>query len=857
MSLKDYRHKRDFGKTQEPSGRKKALQTKALAQNTRSFVIQKHDASHLHYDFRLELDGVLKSWAVPKGPSLDPADKRLAVEVEDHPIDYATFEGSIPKGEYGGGDVIVWDLGEWVSSNTPKADLKKGHIEFELRGEKLSGRWALIRTKRGTSKPQWLLMKKKDEAAISHDEFDVVVEKPESVKTGELLPLDASATPGAKVSKKKAQAPKAKSLSKKKVSRKTTVKKKVLRKTEAKFPGFIAPQLARLVEAAPQGAEWVHEIKFDGYRAVTTLHNHKAKMFTRSGLDWTKKYSSVAKALEKLKLESAIFDGEVVWMNDDDRSDFSGLQNALKSEETDGLVYFIFDLLWLDGEDLRERPLLERKALLEDFLKKADEEHLRYSEHWTEDGPSVLAASCGLNYEGIISKQVDASYESKRAASWIKTKCLQGQELVIGGFSKPKGSRSGFGALLMGAKDEDGKFRYVGRVGTGFDAAKLKSLHQKMKALERKTSPFEVNSPSERDVTFIKPELVAQIKFTEWTADKILRHPVFEALRDDKPASQVVIEKPKTAMKKTKSKLKPKASLKSSGEKTKVSSKHAILTHPDKLLYPKAGFSKDRVATYYDKVGKLLLPHLKNRPIAMVRCPEGEGGECFFQKKLGFHKGEALKTARPKGMKGKKEELVYTETQGGLTELVQMGVLEIHAWGAKVDDIVHPDLIVFDFDPDEKVTFVKVKAAAIEIRDLLENLGLKSYVKTTGGKGLHIHVPILPEHDYDQVKEFSLAVVRHLEKKNPKLYTTNASKSKRHGRIYLDYLRNGYGATAIIPYSLRAKPTATASVPLSWSELGRLKSASAFTLVDVERRIARRKDPWLGYFKLRQRLRLK
>jgi bifunctional non-homologous end joining protein LigD len=875
MALNDYWRKRDFKKTKEPSGKAASRGKSARARKAKalSFVIQKHDASHLHYDFRLEFDGVLKSWSIPKGPSLDPADKRLAVEVEDHPLDYASFEGVIPAGEYGGGDVIVWDRGTWESEKDIKDSLKVGRLEFELKGEKLEGSWVLIRTGRPSKKPQWLLIKRHDEFAKVHEEYDVIAEHPESVKTGNLLPRDQG---GVRESKKKtlksARAPS----QTKKDSKLTAARLKKLKtpskKKDLKFPGFVEPQLAKLVTTPPEGDEWVHELKFDGYRAVITIDGKSTKFFTRAGNDWTDRYGSLVGELRKIKVTNAIIDSEIVALDEKDRPNFSILQDTLsdvlENRDQNKLICYAFDLLWLNGEDLRERPLLERKALLDEILSPLKSERIRYSEHWQQDGKAMLAASCKLDMEGIISKRVDATYESTRSGTWLKSKCSKGQEFIIGGYSSPKGSRSGFGALLLGAYDENNLLRYTGRVGTGFDQSLLDSVYQKLKKLKTATSPFEVAEPTDRDIAFVKPKLVCQIRFAEWTKDRMVRQAVFDGLRGDKDASLVKIEKAAPAKKATAaaaSRVKLEKKQIRKGKTSKVRSVLTAsaksdnpfkLTHPDKVLYPDVGVTKEMMAEYYKLVQDRMLPHTKNRPLSLVRCPDGAGKECFFQKKLGMAKGKELHSQKLKG-RDHEEEILTVDRVEGLYELVQMGVLEIHNWGCHVPKINKADLVVFDLDPDEGLDWQDVKAAAFQVKELLEELNLKTWVKTTGGKGLHIHVPVLPEHSFDDIKAFSLSVVHYLEKKHPDRYTSQAVKAKRKGRIFLDYLRNGYGATSVAPYSLRAKSRATIACPITWEELRRLKGADVFTIANIERRLRTGKDPWLGYFRTRQRLDLR
>lgn len=524
----------------------------------------------------------------------------------------------------------------------------------------------------------------------------------------------------------------------------------------------------------------------------------------------------------------------------------------LNQKDQKRLVYYVFDLLWLNGEDLRNRPLIERKKRLEALIKTVSSDRIRYSEHWTQNGPDVLEASCRMHMEGIVSKRIDSLYESERSGTWLKSKCSHGQEFVIGGFSAPKGSRYGFGSLLLGAYDDNDMLRYVGRVGTGFNGGSLESLYDRLGKMAIEDSPFEVRSPRSKDITFVKPELVCQAHFAEWTKDKMIRQAVFEGLREDKDASLVKIEtesKTETAKRAAAKRVTLERTL---AKRSKPRNDYG-LTHPDKVLYPEMGVTKLQMAEYYEKVQKLILPHIKNRPLSLVRCPEGAGQECFFQKRLGFHKGKELHSQRLKG-KEHVEEILTVDNVKGIYELVQMGVLEIHNWGTHIPHITKADLIVFDIDPDEGLTWKNVKDAAHDLRELLERLDLKTWIKTTGGKGLHIHVPILPEHSFDDIKAFSLSVVRYLEQKHPDRYTSQAAFTKRKGRIFLDYLRNGYGATSIAPYSLRAKSRATIACPIDWDELGRLKGADVFTIATIENRLGRGQDPWLGYFRARQRL---
>ena len=604
------------------------------------------------------------------------------------------------------------------------------------------------------------------------------------------------------------------------------------------------PQLARLAEVPPSGPDWVHEIKFDGYRTLCRINGKDVRMLTRNGLDWTEKYESLVPAFRRLKTKDAIIDGEIVALDEKGRSSFQALQAALKNPKRSQLVFFAFDLLRLNGRDLTEEPLLERKKLLKKLIASGRTDLLRYSEHWAGDGKGVLKASCGLELEGIVSKRVDLPYESGRGAGWVKSKCTHGQEFVIGGYTLPKGSRTGFGALLLGV-NEKGKLRYVGRVGTGFDTKLLHDIKAKLKTLEVSDSPFDLASPKGREIRWVKPKLVANVEFTEWTEDGVLRHPTFQGLRQDKAPREVVLEKPKKTKKKA-SKL---------SEKPESEIEGIALSNPGRVLFPKAGYTKLDVARYYQSIAEWILPHAKGRPLSLVRCPEGEGGECFFQKHMDHSGQGGLKSREIESkFKGETEEILYVDDVSGLVELTQMGVLEIHAWGSHLKNFDKPDLLVFDFDPDGSVGFEAVVEAAFTLKDKLDRLDLESFVKTTGGKGLHVHVPVKPTQDWGQVKGFAKALVSILEKEEPSLYTTELSTAKRRGKIFLDYLRNGYGATAILPYSLRAKPDAPVALPVTWRELEKLEGADGFTMKEVEKKLKRARDPWKGYFETRQAL---
>jgi bifunctional non-homologous end joining protein LigD len=777
--LSEYKKKRDFKKTREPIA-KVPKRTKA---GTLLFVVQEHHASHLHYDFRLELDGVLKSWAVPKGPSMEPKDKRLAVEVEDHPYEYANFEGTIPEGEYGAGEVGIWDRGTWEPLGDAHEGLKKGRLEFSLKGKRLKGTWLLIRTQRRSgSKNQWLLMKR--------------LESPGS--TGKLI----KKSPG---------------LAKKKTSL---------------LPEFIEPQLALLVSEPPQGDEWVHEMKFDGYRIEAKIENKEVRLLTRSTQDWTKKYPTVAKELKKIKVGNAIIDGEVVVLDDQGLSDFQLLQNAASTKDFSRLLFFAFDLLFLDGEDLRSLPLTERKEKLSQLLRPLGTDGIiRYVEEFDLPGEKFLKASCALGLEGIISKRKDSPYSSGRNSHWVKSKCLLRQEFVIGGFTDPQGQRTGFGALLLGVY-ENKNLRYVGKVGTGFNEKNIATLLKKLKKLETEESPFELKSPRVRGIHWLQPKLVAEIKFANWTNDKILRVPVYQGLREDKPSKEIKMEMPEPL------------------------TQDFELSHPDKILYKEEGLTKQDVADYLQAAAPFMIPHLERRPLTLLRCPNGSGAQCFFQKHYKEGAPETIHQVVVKE-KNKTEPYMMVDSTEGLVSLLQLGSLEIHAWGSRDPNIENPDQIVMDFDPGPEVPWKQVQGAAFELKKILDSLKLKSFVKVTGGKGLHVHIPVEPVYSWDQIKNFANSLALQMVSQKPDLYTADMSKDIRNKKIFIDYLRNSRGATAVMPYSMRAKKISSVAMPLEWDELKKISGADSFTIKTAMQKLhSRRKDPWADYFDVHQRITL-
>ncbi|MGB3537478.1 MAG: DNA ligase D [Mesorhizobium sp.] len=832
-ALEKYRAKRDFTKTAEPSG--KLTRSKAAADGGGIFVIHKHAATRLHYDLRLEHDGVLWSWAVTRGPSLDPHEKRLAVHVEDHPIDYAPFEGTIPKGEYGGGSVIVWDEGTWTPDHDPAKGMQKGHIDFELHGEKLSGKWHLVRLKPrpGEKKDNWLLIKSDDAAARPGE--DILAEAPESVKSG-LTVEEVGEGKAAKGKKPKVwhsnkPAPGG--------AKTGEAKPRTAKKLE-----FIEPALATLEKNAPGGKEWLHEVKFDGYRMQAQIAGTEVRLLTRTGLDWTGKFDgAVVAALARLKCSDAILDGEIVVLADNGVSSFARLQAALSEGRTDAMIYYVFDLMRLDGEDLRGEPLIERKEKLRELLGEQPENSaLRFSDHFVEPGKIMLEHACRMGLEGVVSKRADAPYRSGRGHSWIKSKCTDRQEFVIGGYLPSDKTGRGLRSLLVGYQ-EGGALAYAGRVGTGFSGKVADDLKKKLDALKAAKSPFAGKVPGGKGLVWIRPELVGEIEFRSWTEDRILRHASFQGLREDKPAEEVVQEKPQQPARKTASKAKGAIAKPAPASLTKTAVR---LTHPEKLLWPDEKISKQALLDHYALVWPRMEKFVVNRPLALVRAPDGVGGQRFFQKhaSAGMH-DKIFRMRDPED----NEELLFVKDFDGVAALVQMGVVEIHIWGSTVDELEKPDQIVFDLDPDEGVGVDKVREAALGIRSRLEELSLPAFVKTSGGKGYHVVVPLKPAADWAAVKGFSHDFARALEQAEPDRYTATLSKKARTGKIFIDYLRNGKGSTTVAPYSSRAKKGATVSMPVTWQEVHDGVPPNAFPIGDQTtlKRLAQA-DPWEDFF---------
>lgn len=851
MGLTEYKRKRHFDRTAEPEG-------KRTGKTGWSFTVQKHAASHLHYDFRLELDGVLKSWAVPKGPSLDPTIKRLAMHVEDHPVDYGTFEGIIPAGEYGGGTVMLWDHGSWEPIGDPEQGYRSGHLKFTLHGEKLRGGWMLLRTGGRTGKKaderRWLLFKERDDEAQPESAGNIIEDAPLSVSTGrDLDEIAANKRASSKAKVKTKRTPKVKPAATKGKSRRAS-----------KLPERIDVQLATLAQEAPEGDDWLHEIKFDGYRMVARIDKGRARMLTRNHNDWTAKLSSLAKALEELPIEQAVLDGEVVVLRPDGTTGFQDLQNAFRDGRQETLSYCIFDLLYLNGTDLKPLPLKERKRLLAELLSAQSESSpLRYSDHVEGNGPAFLKQACRKKLEGIISKRADAEYQPGRGFDWLKVKCLQSAELVIGGYTEPAKARTGFGALLLGYHQADGELVYAGKTGTGFDEKMLHSLSKRLESIERDSSPFS-DLARGRGLHWVEPTLVAQLNFAGWTNEGRIRQGSFQGLREDKPAAEITREVAVPLNGATKKKSQRKAAKESkddpppdNSDRYDARKKEFVgvrLTSPEKVLWPDIGLTKLELAAYFESMADWILPHIAGRPLVLVRCPDGRSKACFYQKHAVAGTPKNLRQI-PLRESNETVHYVTADDKGGLISLAQVGALEIHAWGSREDKLDYPDRLVFDLDPDVKVPWSRVVESARQVRRFLQDLGLECFVKTTGGKGVHLVVPIERRHEWDEAKAFCKLVADSIVAADPGHYVATMSKAARAGKIFIDYLRNDRGSTAIIPYSPRARDNAPVSTPLTWKELSPTIASDKFTIRNIARRIASlKKDPWEEIGSLRQRL---
>lgn len=837
-ALKRYRAKRNFDVTAEPSGapKAKARPKAAKAPKLPSFVIQKHWASRLHYDFRLEWGGVMWSWAVPKGPSFDPADKRMAVHVEDHPLDYARFEGTIPPKQYGAGTVIVWDNGSWEPVGDPEQGMKDGKLVFHLHGQKLAGLWELVRiAKPGDRQDPWMLFKKRDAWARPAAEYDVVTALPDSVVAKPLGPVEerepreAATTPADKAAPKPAPAT-----------------PKLSKAPKADLPDKLAPQLAMLASAPPTG-DWIVETKFDGYRMLARLDaKRQVRLITRNGNDWTAKLKLLAEAVRAALPKNSWIDGEIVVLNAHGVPDFNALQNAIDGAHNERIVYFVFDAPFLDGRDLRAWPTRDRRAALQAALQEDDEGtgRVRFSQAFEAPPAQMLEAACRSGIEGVIIKNPTARYSSTRNEDWLKLKCSQRQEFVVGGYTLRTNSPDEVGGLLLGYH-EGGKLVYAGNVGTGWNHATGRDLLQALKKIEAKSPPFDDpgqvkpgrwSRRSPGGEHWVKPQMVVEVNYTEWTPDGRVRHPVFKGVRSDKPATAITRERA----------LAPPPGPKGAATSVKV-------TNPERVIDPASGLTKLDLVRYYESVAEWILPHLQDRPVSLVRAPTGITGQLFFQKHP-ESRMPGLTELDPVLWPGHSALLAVSSAQA-LVAAAQMNVVEFHTWNSTASDIDRPDRVVFDLDPGEGVSWPQLQEAALLMHVLLQELELEAWLKTTGGKGLHVVVPIRPEHGYDAVKAWSKAAVQHMARTIPQRFVAKAGASNRVGRIFIDYLRNGHGATTAAAFSARARPGLGVSMPIAWDQLRGLKSPSPWTIATAREYLSfQQSDPWAGYWKARQSL---
>jgi bifunctional non-homologous end joining protein LigD len=823
--LAKYNAKRDFAKTAEPAG-------KIARTGGNRFIVQKHDASRLHWDFRLEIDGVLKSWAVTRGPSLDPDEKRLAVRTEDHPLSYADFEGTIPQGEYGGGTVMLWDDGVWepVEGKSAK-DLEKGHLHFRLDGARMKGEWLLIRLKpRGREKAEnWLLRKIDDQYAGA---TDALVETGlTSVKTGrtmqeiaegkkaKILPGTGRGTSRRLVEGGRGERVAGGSSPSTTASRRSPSPSR----GGSKLPAFQPLQLATLVDTVPTGNDWLHEVKYDGYRALVAIGARGPKIYTRTGLDWTDKFPGIAEAAAMLP-GPALIDGEIVAFKQG-KPDFSTLQEAI-SGGGDGLTMFAFDLLWQGGEDLTRFPLLARKERLRALLQGANA-RIQFSEHIQGAGEKLFETMCREGYEGVVSKRADSPYRGARTKNWLKIKCIHRQEFVIIGWTPSNAKGRGFRSLLLAVNGADGLV-YAGKVGTGFNTATLHDLRERFDAIPIDDAPVKVPRAEARGAKWVKPKLIAEIAFAEFTAENVVRHASFIGLREDKKADDVVAEKPAPL---------PEAP----ASTVRISSR-------ERVIYPESGLTKGDLADYYAAIAPIALRWLGNRPISLVRCPQGRGKQCFFQKHDAGSFGEHVHHVDVREKDGSVEPYLYVDDADGMLACVQMGTIEFHGWGSLVADIEKPDRLVFDLDPDEGLDFGTVKKAAGDLKGNLADIGLTSWPMLTGGKGVHIVVPLVPRAEWPEVKSFCERFARALAQAEPERFTANLKKVERKGKIFIDYLRNQRGSTAVLPYVARARETAPVAAPITWTELRDIDSARHYTIRDaavlIERAQSRALQGW-------------
>ncbi len=847
--LARYWAKRDFALTTEPRGEPVEAGSEAL-----SFVVQKHAASRLHYDFRLELDGVLLSWAVPKGPSYDPADKRIAIHVEDHPLAYGSFEGTIPPRQYGAGEVIVWDRGTWEPVGDPRQGMAAGKLVFELHGQKLEGRWELVKiAKPGERQEPWILFKKRDAQARPKADYDVLTALPDSVIGKPLKPLKPQEAEPGKPAKG------ARSAAKTTSGTHTATSAEVAGAVKAPMPATLSPQLATLATALPASGRWLFEIKFDGYRIMTRIEGGKARLITRGGHDWSDRMPALVKAFEALGLRSAWLDGEIVVLGANGAPDFNALQKAFDSGRGAGKIScFLFDLPYFEGYDLRRVALLERRSLLQALLVDKAVEPLRFSADFQADPASILASARRLNLEGIIAKRADSPYVSRRSESWLKLKCTLRQEFVVCGYTDRAGASKEVGSLLLGVHGPDGQLLSVGSVGTGWDSDTARQLKERLAAIETPAAPFAAGaSPPGRwsrrapgSERWVAPTLVAEVNFGEWTPDGQVRHAVFVALRQDKPASEVVRERAGSGLPPAKA-----AGRAATGVGRSTAAAGSIkVSHGERVIDAASGATKLDLVRYYESVADFILPHLKGRPCSLVRGPEGVGGTLFFQKhgeKIGIPGITELDAALWPGHAA----LLEVGSARALAGAAQLNVIEFHTWNSAARQIDKPDRMIFDLDPGEGTQWQQIQEAATLVRALLSELGLAAWLKTSGGKGLHVVVPLAPRHGYDTVKAFSQAIVQHLARTLPSRFVARSGPSNRIGKLFVDYLRNGHGATTAAAFSARARPGLGVSMPMSWDDLPKLKGGAQWTVATAREHLSFQKvDPWADYWKTRQSL---
>lgn len=854
-----YRSKRAFDITPEPAGGKQA------AVGGRSFVVQKHAASHLHYDFRLEHNGVLLSWAVPKGPSLVAKRKRLAVQTEHHPVAYGAFEGTIPDGQYGAGDVQVWDRGTWTPGIDPDAGLRKGHLAIELHGERLRGAFDLVRTRGGKAAQgpgsTWLLIKHDDQHALGADDPEIT-----ETHTGSVI----EAAPRSRRRASKASPYRA-APAKKRAAAGTRKKAPSSRRRSTRSRAStvaldtIEPQLATAVDQPPSSGRWVYEVKFDGYRLLAAADGGDVRLRSRNQLDWTHTFPAITAALQALDLSGCVLDGELCFVQPDGTTSFQQLQRVLPRggkkggpapAEQEHLVLYLFDLLAHDGEDLRTLPLAERKQRLRALLPKSPKSPLAYSDHVETDGRAAFTQACRAGLEGLIAKRADAPYVAGRSTHWLKLKCRQRQEFIVVGMAAPASEkRAGFRSLLLALRDEKtGALRYSGKVGTGFDATALKDLSARLKKIAVKQSPL-ADPPRERGVTWVRPELVAEIEYAEMTQDGSVRHGSFQGLRLDKSAARVTREKAKpvrnvvSRSSSSETRATTRKTPVATGTDGPVVALGVTISHPERVVDTPSQLTKGELARYHEQVSELLLPYAIDRPLALVRCPDGDASQCFFQKQKPRGTGRSVGHRRVGA-----HEVVFARDARGILELVQFNAIEFHGWGARAAHPKRPDWIVMDLDPDTSLAFAAVVEAALEMREALKSVGLESFVKVTGGKGLHVVAPFTPRAGWDEVKSFAHGIATAFAARAPERYVATMSKAKRAGRIFVDYLRNGEGATAVLPYSPRARPHAPVALPVAWRDL-RHVAPDEFTVRETSTWLRkRRRDPWATFFEIEQEL---